>query len=143
MSNAVNTVPPVADKDLIKTLAFPFQKGPSGFPALAIPENYTFVNIVALIMTGVGERVMNAGLGVNVYEYVFDNMTPIQRVRLSNTIANAIETFIPKVRVNSVIPGEKKYQDGRGTSIVFDIAYTVGGQTKQQQVVYPPTAQAA
>ena len=139
----VNIVPSTTDKDLMKTFAFPFQRGPSGFPALASPQNYTFVNIVALLMTGLGERVMLAGLGVSVYEYVFDNMTPIQRVRLSNTVANAIETFIPRVRVNSVIPGEKKYQDGRGTSITFDIVYTVGGQTKQQQVVYPPTAQAA
>lgn len=141
MANIVNIVPPTADESLVKTLAFPFQKGPSGFPALAGASNYTFVNILALIMTGVEERVMNASLGVNVYQYVFENMTPIQRVRLANTVANAIETFIPGTVVNSVTSSEKKYEDGSGTSIVFDIAYTVGGQAQQQQVVYPPTAQ--
>ena len=84
---------------------------------------------------------MNALLGVDANRYVFENMTPIQRVRLSNEVATAIEVFIPFARVNSVVPSELKYQDGKGTSIVFDIAYTVGGQQLSQQVIYPPTAQ--
>ena len=138
---AFNIVPPTEDSKIIKTLAFPFQRGATGFPALAQPTNYAFVNIVGLIMTGTGERVMNALLGVDANRYVFENMTPIQRVRLSNEVATAIEVFIPFARVNSVVPSELKYQDGKGTSIVFDIAYTVGGQQLSQQVIYPPTAQ--
>jgi phage baseplate assembly protein W len=92
-------------------------------------------------MTGLGERVMAVDLGVNTYQYVFENLTQIQRVRLASAVANAIETFIPGTIVNSVIPGEKKYEEGRGTGIVFDVVYTVGGQARQQQVVLPPTAQ--
>lgn len=137
----LNTVPPTDDASLIKTLAFPFQRGATGFPAMAATTSYTFVNIVALLMTGLRERVMRADLGVDISNYVFSSMTPIQRARISNQIANAIETFIPGTIVNSIVPSQLKYQDGIGSSIVFDISYTVGGQGRNQQIIYPPTLQ--
>ena len=93
------------------------------------------------MMTGIGERVMHYDLGVNLYEYVFSNMTPIQKARISNQVANAIETFVPGVRVNNIRANKMEYQDGVGTSIVFDIEYIVGGEMQQQQVIYTPTAQ--
>lgn len=137
----VNIVPSTDDQQLVKTFAFPFQKGPSGFPAMASATNKTFANILSLMMTGIGERVMHYDLGVNLYEYVFSNMTPIQKARISNQVANAIETFVPGVRVNNIRANKMEYQDGVGTSIVFDIEYTVGGEMQQQQVIYTPTAQ--
>lgn len=137
----VNIVPSTDDQQLVKTFAFPFQKGPSGFPAMASATNKTFANILSLMMTGIGERVMHYDLGVNLYEYVFSNMTPIQKARISNQVANAIETFVPGVRVNNIRANKMEYQDGVGTSIVFDIEYIVGGEMQQQQVIYTPTAQ--
>jgi phage baseplate assembly protein W len=137
----VNTVPSTDDRKLVKTFAFPFQKGSSGFPAMASVTNSSFANIVSLMMTGIGERIMHYNLGVNLYEYVFSNMTPIQKVRIANQVSNAIETFVPGVRVNNVRSSQVEYQEGLGTDIVFDIEYTVGGETHQQQVVYTPTAQ--
>lgn len=137
----VNTVPSTDDQALVKAFAFPYQKGPSGFPAMASPENKTFASIISLMMTGRGERIMHYDLGVNLYEYVFSNMTPIQRARIANQISNAIETFIPGVIVNNVRSTKLEYQEGVGTTVVFDILYTVGGETREQQVVYTPTAQ--
>lgn len=137
----VNTVPSTDDRQILKTFAFPFQKGPSGFPAMAAPQGSVFAKIYALLTTGRGERVMNADFGVDLYQYVFSTMTPIQRARVANQVANAIETFIAGVIVNNISVGQLEYQDGIGSKIQFDIEYTVGGQTDQQQVIYPPTAQ--
>lgn len=137
----VNTVPSVNDADIIKTLKFPFQLGSVGFPEMESANNYSFANIVALLLTGVGERVMNVDLGVNVHEFLFTNMTPIQQVRLSSMVSTAIETFIPWVNVISVIPSQLKYDDGVGSKITFDITYSVGGQDSSQQIIYPPTVQ--
>lgn len=136
-----NQVPPTADESLIKTLAFPFQRGKLGFPAMAQPQNYTYVNIVQLLTTALGERVMNWDLGIDLYEYVFENMTPIQQARLSMAVANVIENFIPGSRVLGVVPEQKKFSQGVGTYIVFNVRYTVNGETQQQQVMYPPTTQ--
>jgi phage baseplate assembly protein W len=137
----VNTVPSTSDIDIIKTLKFPFQLGVVGFPEMESPDRYSFSNIVALILTGLGERVMNVDLGVNIHEFLFTNMTPIQQVRLSSMVSTAIETFIPWVNVISVIPSQLKYDDGVGSKITFDITYSVGGQDSSQQIIYPPTVQ--
>jgi phage baseplate assembly protein W len=137
----VNTVPSIDDVDIVKTLKFPFQLGNVGFPELENPDNYSFSNIIGLLLTGLGERVMNIDLGVNIHDFVFSNMTPIQQVRLSSMIISAIETFIPWVTIISVIPTQLKYEDGVGSSIVFDITYSVGGQDQNQQIIYPPMIQ--
>lgn len=137
----INTVPSTNDTDIIKTLKFPFQLGSVGFPEMESADNYSFSNIVALLLTGVGERVMNVDLGVNVHEFLFTNMTPIQQVRLSSMVSTAIETFIPWVNVISVIPSQLKYDDGVGSKITFDITYSVGGQDSSQQIIYSPTVQ--
>lgn len=137
----VNIVPSTDDIDIIKTLKFPFQLGTVGFPEMESPDRYSFSNIVALLLTGLGERVMNVDLGVSVHEFLFTNMTPIQQVRLSSMVSTAIETFIPWVNVISVIPSQLKYDDGVGSKITFDITYSVGGQDSSQQIIYPPTVQ--
>lgn len=138
---AVNIVPPVNDRDIVRTFAFPFQKGPSGFPAMASSKNHVFTKIYSLLTTGLGERVMNFDFGVDLYQYVFTTMTPIQKARVSNQVSNAIETFISGVIVNNISVTQEKYQDGVGSMIEFSVEYTVGGQTEQQQVIYSPTAQ--
>lgn len=136
-----NQVPSNDDQELIKTLAFPFQAGAQGFPALAKVGNNVFAAIISLLMTSLGERVMRTGLGLNLDEYVFETMTPIKSARLANAVANAIETFIVGTVVNSVSTSQLKYEDGVGSSIVFDIQYTVGGESQEQQIIYPPTLQ--
>jgi len=135
----VNTVPPVDDEQTVKTLKFPFQIGNKGLPAVEVPENYTYVNIVALMLTGTNERVMNVDLGVDVYQFVFESMTPIQKARLSNMVSSAIETFVPGTVVRSVVPSQVEYQDGLGSKITIDVTYSVGGETRQQQIEYTPT----
>lgn len=141
MAYVYNEVPSTNDQQLVKTFAFPFQRGPTGFPALAQPQDKTYVNIIALMTTGVGERVMETEMGIDLYEFAFTNMTPIDKARISNAVVNVIERFIPGAIVNSVAPSQLKYQDGIGSSIIFDIVYTVSGETRQQQVVYTPTGQ--
>jgi len=137
----VNLVPPTEDRKIVKTLAFPYQRGPSGFPAMAQADNGTYTSIVALFHTGTNERVMQLDLGIDLMEYIFEDMSPIQRARIANAAANAIERFIPGTVVNDVIPSQVKTDDAIGNSIIFDVRYTVGGQQHQQQVICTPTLQ--
>ncbi|MDD5510925.1 MAG: GPW/gp25 family protein [Dehalococcoidales bacterium] len=137
----LNKVPSTEDEQIVKSFAFPYQLGPTGMPAMVSPQNKTYVNIVALLMTAPGERVMRPSLGVPIYSFVFENMTPIQQARLANLVANAIETYIPGTRVNSVTPSSQKLENGIGVSIIFDIVYTVGGESREQQVILTPTTQ--
>lgn len=133
-----NQVPENDDKKIIKAIAFPFQKGIFGLPAMVKPENYIYTKIISLLTTSPGERVLNVGFGVNLTEYVFTNMTPIQRVRIANAVSNAIEKNIPEVRVNSV-DSHIIEDNSDSEKVVFDIIYTVGNESHEQQVIYIPT----
>jgi len=140
MYNVVHTVPSIEEEQITKTLAFPYQLGATGFPAMSKTRNNVYTKIYSLLTTARGERVMNYDLGVNLHEFVFSNMTPIQRARLANLIANAIETFVAGVTVNAVTSEKLEYQEGLGTMVRFDIKYTVGGESLSQQVIYTPTS---
>jgi phage baseplate assembly protein W len=140
MYTVVNTVPTTNDETRIKTIAFPYQRGVMGFPAMAQYENNVFMKIYSLLTTGVGDRVMTYDFGINLNEYTFKNLTPIQRARLANAVSNAIETFIPGVIVNDVRSTQVKHLDGVGTEVGFWINYTVNGETYNQQVPYVPVS---
>lgn len=134
----VNTVPSNNDAKLVKTLAFPFQMGTTGLPAMARHENKIYNMILELMGTCRGERVMNYDMGVDVHRYVFSDMTPIQRVRLANDVSSAIETYIPGVVVNNVSSSRLEDEDSEKHGFIFHIEYSVNGQRRSQQVYYNP-----
>lgn len=139
--SVTNLPPSVEDVDLVKTIAFPFQKGPFNFPAMAIPENSIFNKIVSLLNTAKGERVMNYDFGIDIHEFVFKEMTPIDRMRLSSGVKNAIETYIQNVVVDRVNLGQLKYESGVGSTIYVDIEYSVLGQPHKDQIEFSPGGQ--
>jgi len=129
-----NQPPPVADSKIVLSLAFPFQLGPAGFPALADPKKVAFYHITALLLTGKNERVMDPDFGVNIYSYVFDNLTPITMARISSVVTSAIDQWIPDVRVQRVVPTIDRNEDGTQSTIILDIWYSVANQSAQMQV---------
>lgn len=133
-----NTVPSNESSQLVKTFKFPFQLGVSGLPAMEDAVDYAYANIKQLFMTGTGERVMNPSIGLDLEEFCFRNMTPIDKVRVASKATAAIETFLPWIIVKSIIPSQTMYEDGVGSSIVFDVKYAVGGQAASQQIEVTP-----
>jgi len=136
MPNA-NQPPPVTDAQITLSLAFPFQLGASGFPAMADPKKVVFYHIAALLLTGKNERVMSPGFGVNIHSYVFDNLTPITQARISAVVTSAIELWVPEAKVLKVLSTMEKNEEGMQSAIVLDIVYRVANQTAQMQVPIP------
>jgi len=126
--------PPVSSADTVKTLAFPFQRGPSGFPALADPKRVAFYKISSLLLTAKGERVMNPDYGVEIHNYVFDNLTPITAAKISSAVVAAIQTWIPEVTVLRVVPTLQQNNDKTQSTIILEISYRVANQAANMQV---------
>jgi phage baseplate assembly protein W len=132
-----NQPPPVTDAEIVLSLAFPYQLGVSGFPQLADPAKVAFYHIVALLLTGKNEKVMNPGFGVNIHGYVFDDLSAITMARISTVVSGAIEEWIPEVQVLRVIPKIEKNEDGTQSTIILDIQYRLANQSAQMQVPIP------
>ena len=130
----VNQPPPVTDAEIVKTLAFPFQLGQAGFPALADPDQATFAAIVALLLTGTNERLMHADMGVNIHRLVFESLTPILQARIATEVSRAIEQWVPQAEVIGVEARLSEKSDGVETAIFVDVLYRKVGQSQAQQV---------
>jgi hypothetical protein len=133
----VNQLPPLLDADIVRTLAFPFQLGQAGFPAMANAERAVYQSIMALLLTGSNERLMHTDLGVNLHRLVFDNLTPLLQARIATEVTRAIETWEPRAEVIGVQSRISDKSDGVTTAIIVDVLYRVAGQPQSQQVQVP------
>lgn len=132
---------PTAAQSTRKGLAFPFQAGSTGFPQPADPSAVLYNRIVALLTTGTNERVMRPDLGINIYSYVFSNMTAIEQARLALDVAQTIEQWEPSVVVQNVTTEVQEQRDGKRITII-DVTFREGGQQHSLQVpVVTPSVQ--
>ncbi len=120
----------------VKTIAFPFQKGSFGVPALASPAGVTFTRITSLVNTARGEKVMSYDYGVDLYQYNFSNLTAIDKIRMTSSIKTAVERFIPGVTIERVIPGPTEYDSGIGTYAVIEVFWLEAGRSQTGQVLF-------
>jgi phage baseplate assembly protein W len=134
---SMNQLPPLLDADIVRTLAFPFQLGLSGFPAMANAERAVYQSILALMLTGSNERLMHVDMGVNLHRMVFDNLTPLLQARVATEVTRAIETWEPRAEVIGVQSRLSDKSDGVETAIIVDVLYRVAGQPQSQQVQVP------
>lgn len=132
-----NQPPSTSDAQIAMSLAFPFQLGATSFPALADPTKSAFYHIVALLLTGRNERVMNPDMGVNIHSYVFDNLTPIMMARVASVVTRAISQWVPEVQVLKVVPTIEKNEDGLQSIVLLDIQYRIANQAASMQIPVP------
>lgn len=59
-------------------------------------------NLVNLLLTDRGERVMNPEFGADIKKSLFDNITPSGLDTLKSKITNAINIFIPEVAITNI-----------------------------------------
>ena len=82
--------------------------------------------ILSLITTARGERPYRDSLGVDAHDFVFENMSALQRARVSQQIRRAIIGGIPSVELLSVSVGELPDPNSHGFLIY--IVYRYQGQ---------------
>lgn len=134
---AVNFAPPTADEITVRSIAFPFHLGESGFPQLAEASRVAYYHILALMLTGTSERVMHVDLGVNTHRMVFGTMSPLLQARVANEVTRALQLWVPEVRVESVVPRRGTLADGSTEAMIVDVAYQLAGQPGNMQVAVP------
>jgi phage baseplate assembly protein W len=82
--------------------AFPFQKGPTGFPAQASDNDLIQQSLVQLVMTGRGERIMRPDVGSNAYKFIFESTDlPLQNL-IQTEVGNVIRKYEPRVILRGV-----------------------------------------
>jgi len=89
-------------KNIAIGVSLPFN-GPGVFNSTYTTKDQIKSNLVNLLLTDIGERVMNPGFGCNLQRFLFEGITDSNLELLTENVANSIAIFIPEVTVKNII----------------------------------------
>jgi len=81
-------------------ISLPFSKP---FNSTYSTKNQIKSNLLNLLLTSIGERVMNPSFGTNLQKYVFEGITDENSELLINDLQNSINIFIPEITIIDIV----------------------------------------
>jgi len=87
-------------KNIAIGVSLPF-KGP--FNSTFTTKDQIKSNLVNLLLTNKGERVMNPNFGCNIKKQLFESITTENEQKIIDSIVEAVNTFIPEVQLLNII----------------------------------------
>jgi phage baseplate assembly protein W len=88
-------------KNIAIGVSLPFN-GPGVFNSTYTTKDQTKSNLVNLLLTDIGERVMNPSFGCNLKRFLFEGITDENSSLIANSVADSIATFIPEITVTDI-----------------------------------------
>jgi hypothetical protein len=118
-------------KNIAIGVSLPFN-GPGVFNSTYTTKDQIKSNLVNLLLTSIGERVMNPNFGTELKRFLFEGITDSNSELLKNSVLNSIVIYIPDITVtNIVVQPNTDYN-----SIDLNIDYVVNiSQTPDQVTV--------
>ena len=83
-------------------VALPFN-APGVFKSTYTTKDQIKSNLVNLLLTDTGERVMNPTFGCDLKRFIFEGITESNINNLKESLANSITVFVPEVSVTDII----------------------------------------
>lgn len=114
----------------IRGIAFPFRKGTTSLPAVVTDNDVIRDNIIRILQTMKGSRVMRPSTGSNVWAFVFENTGPVLSARMDHEVRAAIAQGEPRATVLTVAVSEESRNDG-GVNIIVAVVYKVNLDVQQ------------
>ena len=88
-------------KNIAIGVSLPFN-GPGVFNKTYTTKDQVKSNLVNLLLTDVGERVMNPTFGCDLKRFVFEGVTDENASLIAESVINSINIFVPEVTVTNV-----------------------------------------
>jgi phage baseplate assembly protein W len=89
-------------KNIAIGVSLPFN-GPGVFNSTYTTKDQVKSNLVNLLLTDVGERVMNPNFGCDLRKFLFEGITDANSETLINSLTDSISVFIPQITVRNII----------------------------------------
>ena len=88
-------------KNIAIGVSLPFD-GPGVFNSTFTTKDQIKSNLVNLLLTDVGERVMNPTFGCELKKFIFEGITDLNLDNLRISLINSISIFIPEITVTDI-----------------------------------------
>lgn len=111
-------------------VALPFN-GPGIFRSTYTTKDQIKSNLINLLLTNVGERIMNPTFGCNLKKFLFEGITDINIEALNQNLLNQISIFIPEVTVTGI----EFTPDSDNNSIYITVNYYLNISETPDQVI--------
>jgi phage baseplate assembly protein W len=118
-------------KNIAIGVSLPF-KGP--FTSTFTTKDQIKSNLINLLLTNKGERVMNPTFGCDIKKQLFQNITPTLQQNIIDIIVDSVNVFIPEIQLLNieVIP----YTDYNQISITIDYKITISNTPGQVTIQF-------
>jgi phage baseplate assembly protein W len=88
-------------KNIAIGVSLPFN-GPAVFNSTYTTKDQIKSNLINLLLTAKGERVMNPEFGCDLKNFLFEGITNSNIVLLKTNISDSISTFIPEITLKNI-----------------------------------------
>jgi phage baseplate assembly protein W len=88
-------------KNIAIGVSLPFN-GPGVFNKTYTTKDQIKSNLINLLLTDVGERVMNPNFGCNLRRFLFEGITSDNIEEVATSLGGSISTFIPEINVTNI-----------------------------------------
>lgn len=106
-------------------------------------QDQALSNLKNLLLTSVGERVMEPLFGTNVQKSLFQQITPLLLERITDSIQKAIAYWLPYITINNIYAEEVESSDEKmgnhGIYVNLLVQVTESGANIPITVFYSPT----
>lgn len=92
-------------------LQYPLIKGPRGLLAQSLDIDVIKADLLQLILTNPGERVMLPDFGIPLRSFIFEPNDSILQQNVKNAIAAGIAKWEPRIIIQDIIVGPANYSD--------------------------------
>jgi phage baseplate assembly protein W len=118
-------------------VSLPFN-GPSGpFNSTYSTQTQIKSNLVNLLLTNKGERVMNPEFGADLGTVLFEGITESTRETIKNLINTNVEIFVPEVQiVDIIVNDDTNYGNNNTISITINYRLRISGTADQVTVQF-------
>ena len=117
-------------------LVLPVRKGPGGF----FEQGFTTFdqarsNLINLLMTQQGERVMQPNFGTGLHSLLFEQQTDELEQGIQETITQSVNFWLPYININTIeVTMTDEMKDNNKADI--DVVFTVGDNIETQEITF-------
>jgi phage baseplate assembly protein W len=110
-------------KNIAIGVSLPFNKP---FTSTYTTKDQIKSNLVNLLLTDIGERVMNPNFGCNLKRYLFENINDTNAEKVKNAVLSSVGYYIPEITITSiaVTPNPDYNSIDVSVNYVLDISQT-------------------
>lgn len=114
-------------------VSIPFN-GPAVFNSTFSTQDQIKSNLINLLLTDQGERVMNPNFGSNLKRDLFEMITDDNIAGIQQSLSNSISTFIPQISTTNI--SITTDQDNHIVNIFISYTLVLSGRADQVQIQF-------